>query len=257
MHEHSHELTLGLSFLLGAAHALEPGHGKSAMLVYLAGRKLSFWHPIVMGTMSAIGHSVSLFLIAFGVHLAHHLVAGDHHHETVVSDVLQWVSALIVMGVGVVLLYRAFRGRVTSCCASHDHASGHHGVAELPLVQLGGLAPSHSQNLATSTESSRTPSPKGYKTTALLGIAVGLMPCPSAVAAYFSGLSSGNPATAYLIVALFAAGIASALSLVGILLQLGGARLEKKAGRLSRLPWNYLRAALILGIGAFHLSRLI
>ena len=34
---HSHELTLGFAFGLGAIHALEPGHGKTAMLLYLAG----------------------------------------------------------------------------------------------------------------------------------------------------------------------------------------------------------------------------
>ncbi|GAA5505430.1 hypothetical protein Rcae01_00875 [Novipirellula caenicola] len=33
MHTHSHELTLGVAFFLGALHALEPGHGKTAMLV--------------------------------------------------------------------------------------------------------------------------------------------------------------------------------------------------------------------------------
>ena len=29
MHEHTHEMTLGLAFFLGAIHALEPGHGEN------------------------------------------------------------------------------------------------------------------------------------------------------------------------------------------------------------------------------------
>lgn len=49
MHQHTHELTLGLAFFLGALHALEPGHGKTAMLVYLSGERRGYWHPLVMG----------------------------------------------------------------------------------------------------------------------------------------------------------------------------------------------------------------
>ena len=77
---HSHELTLGFAFGLGAIHALEPGHGKTAMLLYLAGERKSFLHPMVMGLSSALSHSISLIAIAAMVHLTHHLVTGDHHH---------------------------------------------------------------------------------------------------------------------------------------------------------------------------------
>ena len=67
---HSHELTLGLAFTLGALHALEPGHGKTAMLLYLAGERRSLLHPLVMGLSSALSHSVSLIGIAAMVHLS-------------------------------------------------------------------------------------------------------------------------------------------------------------------------------------------
>ena len=49
MHLHANEVTLGLAFFLGALHAIEPGHGKTAMLVYLSGERRSFWHPVVIG----------------------------------------------------------------------------------------------------------------------------------------------------------------------------------------------------------------
>ena len=83
---HSHELTLGLAFGLGALHAIEPGHGKTAMLLYLSGERKSFLHPLVMGLSSALTHSLSLILIASIVHLTHHLVTGDHHHADVEHD---------------------------------------------------------------------------------------------------------------------------------------------------------------------------
>jgi ABC-type nickel/cobalt efflux system permease component RcnA len=287
LHSHSQELSLGLSFILGALHALEPGHGKTAMFVYLLDGNRSFWHPLIMGLSTAVSHSVSLFAIAFGVHIAHHLIATDHHHEEQVSGALQWISALLVVAVGGFLLVQAIRGRKVTCCGQHhhhedcsDHSHSHvdshsHSRAtrstEPQFVQLGGMLPGNAvagnSNAASTTvmpmtsaivESSEPArSRSSYRTTAILGLAVGLLPCPAAMAAYFTGLSSGSPGTSYLIIAVFAAGIACSLSVVGILLQCFGQKVGRRPERLVNLPWNYVRSALILGIGLIYLMRLI
>lgn len=66
MHNHSHviEFSIGVSFVLGVLHALEPGHGKSAMFVYMLQQRKSFWHPIVMGVTTGLSHAASLMVIA-------------------------------------------------------------------------------------------------------------------------------------------------------------------------------------------------
>ena len=265
MHDHSHELTLGISFLLGAVHALEPGHGKTAMLVYLAGGKKTIWHPIVMGLSTALTHSVSLIAIASAVHLAHHLAAGDHHHEEQVSSVLQWASAMLVLAVGLWMLVQARRGKAVRCCGhhhadsqacDHDHAKHDHGHSRAPDAALPVASLSVAGDQPDGRHGSREGRASSYSTTALLGIAVGLLPCPSALAAYFTGLSVGNPASAYLIIGLFALGIASSLTVVGVALQRFGQRLKASEGRLAAVPWPLVRAGLILGIGAFYTLRL-
>jgi len=48
-----------------------------------------------------------------------------------------------------------------------------------------------------------------------------------------------------------------ALSLVGILLQYFGEKFGRRSERLANLPWNYIRSAMILGIGLIYLARLI
>lgn len=254
MHYHSHELTLGLSFLLGILHALEPGHGKTAMLVYLVGGRRSAWHPLVMGISTAISHSLSLLAIAFSVHLVHHLVTGDHHHEHQISRVLQWASALLVVAIGVWMLVQARRGRPASCaCGHHASGDGQHHAAHPQLVSFSGI------DAALEREPSEPLHPRplhGFRTTAMLGFAVGLLPCPSALAALFTGLATGAPNQAYAIVFLFAAGIALSLFLVGLMLQRCGDRLGDRFRRLSHLPWHYLRGGLILGIGAVYTLRL-
>jgi len=249
MHEHTHELTLGLSFVLGAIHALEPGHGKTAMFVYLMGGRRSLWHPVIMGLSTAISHSVSLFVIAFAVHLTHHLLTHDHSHEMLVSQILQWASAVLVIGVGIWMLGSAWMGRKQQCCA-------HHHDAESDTCDHN----SHSMTVELKTEDNHehaTPARSSFSTTALLGLAVGLLPCPSALAAYFTGLSTGQPWLAYSIIALFAGGIATSLIGVGVILQLFGSCLNSLSGRLKNVPWPYVRASLILGIGLFYATRLI
>ncbi len=231
---HSHELTLGLAFGLGAIHALEPGHGKTAMLLYLTGERKSLLHPLVMGLSSALSHSVSLVAIAAMVHLSHHLITGDHHHaDEGVTDVMRWFSAGLVLAVGLWMLWAASKAKPAQCGCS--------------LHQLECRNP-HEPSSPKATKTS-------YSMSALLGAAFGLMPCPSAMAAYFSGLSSGEPVTAYIVIGLFAAGIATSLTLVGMVVQVFGNRFSKTDSWLTRLPWNYLRAGMITAIGLFYLAQ--
>lgn len=253
MHEHVvSEFTLGFSFVLGAIHALEPGHGKTALVVYMLGGRRSFWHPVVMGLSTAISHSLSLFAIAFAVHLVSHLVTGDHHHETQVAGVLQWISAALVVCVGLYLLLQATRGRQHWCCNHGHHSPEHHEGASH------GACCHHVSHVSLTVEPAKAPRPSSFKTTALLGLAVGLLPCPSALAAYFAGLSSGHPMTAYLIIAVFAAGIACSLTAVGLTLQhLGDCTAARLRVASHAGAWSYVRGFLILGVGLYYSSHLL
>ena len=269
--------SLEFAFLLGALHALEPGHGKTAMYVYMMQGRRSLWHPLLLGASSALSHSFSLAGIAFAVHLASHAVTGDHHHENGVANTLQWVSAGLVLSVGLYLLVQAARGRQSKCCSrhssaghgdhvhdsahtscchghSHDHdcSSHDHDHAEASSPQL--------VQLDASAVETQEPAParSDLRITALLGLGVGLLPCPSALAAYFAGLSSGDMSSAWLTIGLFAAGIAASISAVGLLLQYFGTKL---GGRMDKLAsprvWAWGRALVILSVGAIYLGRLL
>lgn len=231
---HTHEITLGLAFGLGALHALEPGHGKTAMLLYLAGERRSLLHPLVMGLASAFSHSLSLIGIAAIVHLTHHLVAGDHHHsDDGIVNAMKWISAGLILAVGLWMLWSAWRSKPQSCgCSSHRNQS--------ESSEIDSESHSHGKT--------------SYSMSALLGAAFGLMPCPSALAAYFSGLSTGSPVQAYLVISLFAAGIACSLTFVGMLVQVFGRRLLNASSRISSLPWAFIRAGLIILIGILYLG---
>ena len=237
MHSHTHQITMGLAFFLGAVHALEPGHGKTAMLVYLADKRRNMLHPLLMGISSAVSHSVSLIGIAFLVHAAHHALSGNADDASESAQLwLRAVSSSVVVCVGLWMLYSARSTTQTthSCSCSHHRAESKcdgDSDSETPAGDASG-----DQN-------------SGYSVSMLLGAAFGMLPCPSAVAAYLTGMAHGSPAEAYSSIALFACGIASSLTVVGILIQRFGQRLTGRGGRLSKLPWATLRAIVVLLVG--------
>lgn len=47
------------AFFLGALHALEPGHGKSAIAAYAVGYRSSLRHILVLGLTTAFAHTIS------------------------------------------------------------------------------------------------------------------------------------------------------------------------------------------------------
>ncbi len=86
---------------------------------------------------------------------------------------------------------------------------------------------------------------------------MGLMPCPTALAACFAGLSEQSPWSTLLTVGLFAPGIAVALSLSGLVLQYFGHVVGKRLASTNHLPWAFIRASLILLTGVFCIWKLI
>ena len=44
--------TILAALVFGFLHALEPGHGKTALLAYMADGRKSYWHSVVVGFSS-------------------------------------------------------------------------------------------------------------------------------------------------------------------------------------------------------------
>ena len=58
-------LIAGLTaFFLGALHALEPGHGKSAIAAYAVGYRSSFRHILVLGLSTAVAHTATILVLS-------------------------------------------------------------------------------------------------------------------------------------------------------------------------------------------------
>ena len=160
-------IAVALSFLtavlLGAGHALTPGHGKTIMAAYLVGTKGTARHALGLGLATAVSHTIGVLVLALLIVLAGSALPADR-----VYPVLTAASGIIVVAVGAWLLatqvtrwMRASRrsALVTSPAgggarlesqdhADHDHDHSHehhadhhdHGVARAAAAAAAGTA---------------------------------------------------------------------------------------------------------------------
>ncbi|MFD7679425.1 sulfite exporter TauE/SafE family protein [Streptomyces sp. NPDC060187] len=110
-------LALLLAFVLGASHAVLPGHGKTIMASYLAGRRGSRRDAVTVGATVTLTHTAGVLVLGLALPAATHLAG-----ETVLN-VLGGASGLIVTGIGLWLLTSALRDKPRH---GHHH---HHGAA--------------------------------------------------------------------------------------------------------------------------------
>ncbi|MFC9428957.1 sulfite exporter TauE/SafE family protein [Streptomyces sp. NPDC056987] len=121
-----HELTLGfaafalgVSLLLGAMHALAPGHGKTMMAAAAtAGGRSSLRDVLALGLSVTMTHTLGVFALGALI------VAGSAAAPTVVFA-LSIASGALVAIAGALLLRRAWRNRGRPHGHSHGHAHGH------------------------------------------------------------------------------------------------------------------------------------
>ncbi|MEC4019129.1 nickel/cobalt transporter [Streptomyces sp. H27-D2] len=112
-------LALLLSLVLGASHAAMPGHGKTIMAAYLAGKRGSVRDAITVGATVTFTHTAGVLILGFTLPFATHL-AGE--------SVLAWLgvaSGLLVSAIGIGLLRNARAGHAPGH-HHHGHGHGHH-----------------------------------------------------------------------------------------------------------------------------------
>src|SRR5580704_1294101 len=120
---HQQELTpgmiavaLGVAFVLGAAHALTPGHGKTIVAAYLVGSRGTLKHAVFLGAMVTFTHTVSVFLLGLATLFLFHYVVPQN-----VIQVLGAVSGLSIVAIGGWMLYKRLRHE-----QQHRHGLHHH-----------------------------------------------------------------------------------------------------------------------------------
>ncbi|MDQ3988731.1 MAG: High-affinity nickel-transporter [Actinomycetota bacterium] len=238
-------LAVLLSLVLGAAHAVLPGHGKTLIAAYLAGRRGTTRDALIVGGSVTVTHTATVLVVGLLLYAVTSLLG---------EDVIGWlatVSGLLVTAIGAALLRSALRsrrgGKVDTpepvlVGAGHGHGHGHgHGD---------GHGHGHGHGLAPGGRLDRS-------TLFGMGVAAGLVPSPSALVVLLAAVGLSQTWFGIVLVLGYGIGMAATLTAVGLLLVRLRDQLEHRLAhgwsneRLARLAaaMPVLTAVLVLVVG--------
>ena len=219
---------LGLLFavILGAAHALSPGHGKTVVGAYLVGSRGTARHAAFLGLTVTITHTAGVFALGVITLLASAYVVPEK-----LFPILSLISGGIVVAIGLSLFVRRLRGSRGFSAhhhPGHDHDQDHrHAGDPTQPHSHGGRVHSHLPPGADG-------SPITWKSLLALGVSGGILPCPSALVVLLAAISLHRVGYGLLLVLAFSVGLASVLTVVGLAFVYAG-RLLKSHGAFIRL----------------------
>ncbi|WP_218617319.1 hypothetical protein [Cryptosporangium aurantiacum] len=223
-------LAVLLALALGAGHAALPGHGKTVMAAYLAGRRGRRRDALIVGGTVTLTHTGGVLVLGLVLTTVAGLVG-----ETVLGY-LGVASGIVVAAVGIGMLvsarrHRAGHGLFHGHGHSHEHAHSHgHGHAH-GAEHSHGAGPSHEGDSSHEADHSHEGEhshgvghthshPHRASRAGLIGIGIagGLVPSPSALVILLGAIGLGRTAFGVLLVLGYGLGMAGALTAAGLAL---------------------------------------
>lgn len=102
-------LILAIAFIYGLVHAIGPGHGKAIVALYFTSNKSDYKKAFKMGYMISIIHAFSALIFTFGIFFILKTMFRKNFNEF--SEIAMQISAVMIIGVGLYLVYEAYKSR--------------------------------------------------------------------------------------------------------------------------------------------------
>jgi len=214
-------LAYGSTLLLGALHALEPGHGKSFIAAYLVGEKLTMRHIVTLTFSLLISHFLLLIIIAL---LMRFVFSSEITQQA--SEILSWAGPILILGFGIYLLL-AHRHSHEEHGLFHSHSDAH----EATPKKIGSLGKS-----------------------AVVGAIGGLLPCPTVIAPILLSGAVNNFHNAIFYILIYIVGMGIALSIMITLFYVLKEAVVKRVESLAlKIHPHLASAVLVLITGVIYL----
>ena len=232
-------LALAIAAFWGAAHALTPGHGKAMVAAYLVGTKGRPRDAFLLGGTVTVTHTAGVFALGF--------VTLGLSAFIVPEQLYPWltlVSGVLVVAVGGSVLRQRLRSRGRHGHHGHDHRDdhAHHGHEH------------HDHHHDNHHHDDHLTS-RGILG---VGIAAGLLPCPSALVVLLSAIALHRVGLGLALIVAFSFGLAATITAIGLVAVLARRTFGSLSvdGRVVRmLP--AVSAGLILAVGILITVRAI
>jgi nickel/cobalt transporter (NicO) family protein len=240
---------LGIAFVLGAAHALTPGHGKTIVAAYLVGSRGTLKHAAFLGAMVTFTHTVSVFLLGLATLFLFQYVVPQK-----VTQVLGAISGLSIVAIGGWMLYKRLRGAGHTHSHSHDddhahvhsHAHGHeHHHHDHPHDHVHKHTHSHDHSHGPGGHT-HMPDEMSWSGLAALGASGGLVPCESALVLLLTAIALRRVGLGLLLLVSFSLGLALVLMAIGILVIYAKNLLPSSSGGNPFFRWMPVASAAVV-----------
>jgi nickel/cobalt exporter len=251
--------SLALAALLGALHALSPGHGKTIVAAYLVGSKGKAYHAVALGAIVTLTHTGSVF--ALGLIM---LTASRYFLAADIFPILELISGLLILVLGLGLLWPRLR---TLLLEYQDRARfewNDQGVVvegerrlviNQPVREIG---PPHSHDPSEMGAIPRQIPGENplenirWRSLIPLAISGGLVPCPDAIAILLVAATINRIGFGLSLILAFSLGLALILIAVGLLI-VQGRKLFQRLRWFNRaaLVMPVFSALIVLGAGVF------
>lgn len=221
---------LAVAFILGAAHALTPGHGKTIVAAYLVGTRGTIRHAALLGAIVTFTHTITVFALGLcTLFLFQYVVPAN------VIRVLGAISGISIVMIGGWMLYRRLRG------AGHGHHHHHHDHGDHDHHHGPG-GHTHSHHHTAETCSTRD--------LIVLGVSGGLVPCESALVLLLSAIALGRVGLGLILLVAFSLGLAIVLMGIGVLVIYAKHLLPARVGAHGVFRWlPVVSGAVIVCVG--------
>jgi ABC-type nickel/cobalt efflux system permease component RcnA len=192
---------LFLAAMLGAIHALTPGHGKTLVAAYLVGSRANVSHGLWLGGTVAVTHTAGIFVLGAATLAFTELVVPE--------QVVSWLAVatgMLIVGLGMIFVWRAQQLRVAM-------APAHGGGGRPPRSARGNAKHGHSHGPGQpyhNHDHELTPELK-RRDVALLGVVGGLVPSGSALILLLSAIALNEVVYGLLLIVAFGLGMAAVL----------------------------------------------
>jgi ABC-type nickel/cobalt efflux system permease component RcnA len=225
-------LSLLAAVALGALHALEPGHGKTVVAAYLVGSRGTAKQALLLGTTVTVTHTAGVYVLGLVTLFLSQYILPERLYP-----ILQAVSGLLVVGIGLWLLARRVSGlrigrwnlgAAPPPMAVHEHSHTHsEDHSHAPAGRFQRLVNArrereHGEGLTHShggaTHSHAVPAQMSLKSLVAMGISGGLVPCPGALVVLLGAVALQRVGFGLLLIVAFSLGLAAVLVGIGFLL---------------------------------------
>ena len=215
---------IGVAIVLGAAHALQPGHGKTVVAAYLVGSRGTARHALFLGGTVTATHTAGVYALGLVTLFLSQYILLERLYP-----ILEIASGLLVVAIGGWLFGQRLLVAI-GFRRNHDHAhrhshteagdhahpegnaiahaaAGHHSHPEGEAHSHGGKAHSHAM-----------PERVSWKSLLALGVSGGLLPCPEALMVLLITIAAHRVLFGLMLIVSFSTGLAAVLVGFGLLL---------------------------------------